>query len=89
MSYIERSVQEFVHLKKLSIKEISYKLCQKGISKKLVDEYISKHEEELLEYEINSAKSIWNKKIKNTDENSVKQFLYQKGYTSETLRQIS
>lgn len=88
LSYIERSVQEFINLKNLSIKEIRYRLSQKGVSKKLIDEYISKHDTELLEYEINSAKKIWNKKIQNSDENAVKDFLYKKGYRQETIYQI-
>ena len=87
-NYIERSVQEFMNLKSLSMKEISYKLGQKGVSKNLVDEYMRKHEDELLEYEINSAKKIWNKKIQNSDENSVKEFLYKKGYKQETIQRI-
>ena len=65
VSYIERSVQEFMNLKNLSMQEIRYKLCQKGVSKRLVDEYIEKHEEELVQYEIESAKKIWQKKIQN------------------------
>lgn len=87
-SYIERSVQEFMNLKSLSLKEIRYKLCQKGVSKNLVEEYFSKQENELLEYEIDSAKKIWNKKIQNSDENSVKEFLYKKGYKQETIQEI-
>lgn len=87
-NYIERSVQEFINLKSLSLKEISYKLCQKGVSKRLIEDYIAKHEEELLEYELQSAKKIWNKKIQNVDENSVKEFLYKKGYTQETIQKI-
>ena len=38
--YIERSIKEFIALKNLSIKEVVYKICQKGINKNLVDEYI-------------------------------------------------
>lgn len=87
-SYIERSVQEFMNLKSLSLKEIRYKLCQKGVSKNLVEEYFSKQENELLEYEIDSAKKIWNKKIQNSDEKSVKEFLYKKGYKQETIQEI-
>ena len=85
-NYIERSVQEFLNLKKLSIKEISYKLCQKGVSKKLVDEYIYTHREELLEYEIASAKAIWIKKIQNSEEDDIKNFLYKKGYMQESVK---
>ena len=88
-SYIERSVQEFINLKNLSIKEISYRLCQKGVSKNQVDEYIYQHREELLEYEIKSAQNIWNKKIQNLEPEEIKQFLYKKGYMQETIQAIS
>lgn len=87
-SYIERSIQEFIKLKSLSIKEISYKLCQKGVSKRLVDDYIYQHREEILKYEINSAKKIWNKKISSDDEETVKAFLYKKGYMQETINMV-
>lgn len=87
-NYIQRSMQEFVNLKNLSLKEISYKLCQKGVNKRLIEDYIAKHEDELLAYELQSAKRIWNKKIQNSDENSVKEFLYKKGYTQTTIQKI-
>ena len=88
LGYIERSVQEYINLKNLSIKEISYKLYQKGVSKKLVDEYICENKEKLLEYEIKSAKNIWKKKINSTDEEALKTFLYKKGYMQETINLI-
>lgn len=88
LDYIERSIQEFMNLKNLSIKEISYKLCQKGINKKQVDEYIFEHREELLQYEIKSATNIWNKRIQNMEQEEIKQFLYKKGYMSETINLI-
>ena len=88
LEYIERSIQEFMNLKNLSIKEISYKLCQKGISKKQVDEYIFKHRDDLLQYEIKSATNIWNKKIKSVEPEEIKQFLYKKGYMLETINSI-
>ncbi len=87
-NYIERSVQEFIQLKTLSIKEMKYKLCQKGINKRLVDDYIIKYGEQLLEYEFNSAKKIWNKRIQNSDENAVREFLYKKGYKQETIEKL-
>lgn len=87
-NYIERSLQEFINLKNLSIKEISYKLCQKGVNKGLLEDYMGKHEEELLTYEIHSARKIWDKKIANSDEKSIKEFLYRKGYKAETLRKL-
>ena len=60
--YIQKSVAEFIRLKNMSIKEVQYKLLSKGINKDLIDDYIYNNKEDLLEYEINSAKKIFLKK---------------------------
>lgn len=85
--YIERSIFEFKALKNLSIKEMSYKLLQKGISKNSLESYISSHYEELLDFEIQSAKNIFNKKSKNMEVQEIKDFLYKKGYKSESVEE--
>lgn len=82
--YIRRCVNDFMKLNTLSIKEISYKLYQKGLNKSLVDEYICDNKEELLQYEINCAKKIILKKSQ-SEIGEVKNFLYRKGYLSETV----
>lgn len=84
--YIERSIKEFKSLKNLSIKEINYKLLQKKVDKNILDDYIYENREELLEFEIKSAKNILMKKMKNEDEiEDVKKYLYNKGYMSESV----
>lgn len=84
--YIRRCVEEFKKLNFLSIKEVCYKLSQKGINKNLLDEYIYSNREELLQYEIDSAKKLILKKSKSSDDiQEVKNFLYRKGYMSETI----
>ena len=83
--YIERSIAEFKALKNISIKEVSYKLIQKGIDKNLLENYISSHYEELLDFEINSAKKILEKKSKNMEIKDIKDYLYKKGYKSESI----
>lgn len=84
--YIERSIKEFKSLKNLSIKEINYKLLQKKVDKNILDEYIYENREELLEFEIKSAKNILLKKVKNPDEiEEVKKYLYNKGYMNESV----
>jgi len=83
--YIERSISEFKSLKNLSIKEINYKLLQKGVDKKILDSYIYEKKEELLEFEINSAKNIFLKKQKNMQIQDIKEYLYKKGYMSESI----
>lgn len=84
-SYIERSVKEMQKLKNLSIKEVKYKLLAKGISSKLVDEYIYENKEEMLEYEINSAKNIFIKKSNLMEKDDISNYLRKKGYMEETI----
>ncbi len=83
--YIERAVKEFIALKNLSIKEIVYKICQKGIKKSMIDEYVCKNKETMLEYEISSAKNIILKKQMDNEENEIKNYLYKKGYMSDSI----
>lgn len=85
--YIERSIKEFKALKNLSIKEINYKLLQKKVDKSLLDDYIYNHREELLDFEIQSAKSIIIKKINQGSEmEDIKKYLYSKGYMNESVK---
>lgn len=84
-SYVERSVKEYMALKKMSIKELAYKISQKGINKNLVDDYICQNKEIMLEYEISSAKAIILKKQKDLEESEIRNFLFKKGYMSETV----
>ena len=88
LSYIEKSVNEIQRLKNLSIKEVKYKLLAKGLSSKLVDEYIYNHKEEMLEYEINSAKNILVKKSNTMEQEDIFSYLRKKGYMEETIRII-
>ena len=83
--YVERIINEFKALKHLSILEVSYKITQKGISKSIVDDYICKNKESMLEYEISSAKAIILKKMRDTDLEEIKNYLYKKGYMSESI----
>lgn len=83
--YIKRAINEFIALKNLSIKEISYKLIAKGLNKATVNDYIYTNKEDLLEYEITSAQNICNKKRRNTDIETMKDYLYKKGYMEETI----
>lgn len=83
--YVSRAIREFMTLRNLSIKEIEYKICQKGVKKTLVNDYICKNKEDMLEYEISSAKTIILKKINDSEESKIRDYLYKKGYMSETI----
>ena len=84
-SYIERTINEFQRLKNLSIKELEYKLLSKGIDKQDIENYISKNKEELLEYEINSAKNIFTKKETIMEKKDIAFYLKKKGYSNESI----
>lgn len=83
--YIERSIAEIKALKNLSIKEINYKMLQKGVDKRVWEEYVSNHKEELLDFEINSVKNIIIKKSPSMELQDIKDYLFKKGYMSETI----
>lgn len=78
--YIERAIAEFKSLKNMSIKEIEYKLLSKGISKELLEDYIYSNKEDLLEYELNSAKQIYIKKENLLEKEEIINYLRKKGY---------
>ena len=84
--YIEKDVKEFINLNNLSIKEIEYKLISKGIKKDLIDTYICNNKEELLEYEIKSAKNIFIKKLNLQDKEDILNYLRKKGYMEDSLK---
>ncbi len=86
-NYVERAVNEYIALNNLSLKEVRYKLMTKGINSGLIDEYFSKYQERMQEYEVNSARNLIIKKEKQMDENTLMQFLLKKGYKSDNIRQ--
>ena len=82
--YVERTINEYIALKKLSIKELKYKKKKKGIDNYLIDKYICDNKERIMQYEINSAKYIIMKKS-NLEELEIKNYLLKKGYLSENI----
>lgn len=87
LAYIERTVNEFIALKNLSIKEIKYKLISKGIKFKDIESYFESNYEVLLDYEKKSAKNLVKKKINTMEENDIKIYLIKKGYKEESIKE--
>ena len=58
----------------------------KGIKKDIIDNYICENKEELLNYEMNSAKNIFIKKQNTMDEKEIINYLKKKGYLEETIK---
>ena len=83
--YIRKTVNNFIALKNLSIREIEYKLYSKGIKKGDIEDYIYENKEELNQYEIKSATNIANKKSTSLEIEEIKQYLLKKGYNKENI----
>ena len=83
--YIEKTINNFMILKNLSIKEIQYKLISKGLNKNLIEDYIYNENEELNNYEIKSAKNIIYKKSNTMELEDIKVYLIKKGYKIEKI----
>ena len=82
--YIEKTVNNFMMLKNLSIREIQYKLISKGLNKSDIEEYMSENKDELEEYEVKSASNIFYKKS-SMEQEEIKQYLLKKGYKNENI----
>ncbi len=83
--YIRKTINNFMALKNLSIREIEYKLYSKGIKKEDIEDYIYENKEELNQYEIKSARNIANKKVTSLEIEEIKQYLIKKGYKRENI----
>lgn len=86
--YVERAISEFIALKNISIKEIEYKLYQKGISKDILEDYIYENNDELLEHELKSAECIYEKKKNTMDKEDIKKYLMRKGYKQQIIKEV-
>lgn len=86
LEYIKRTINNFIALKNLSIKEIQYKLISKGIKKDDIEDYLYSNKEELEEYEINSASNLIYKKSSTMELEEIKEYLIKKGYKTENIK---
>ncbi len=83
--YIEEYIYESSLLRTQSVKEIEYKLIEKGIDRNKIRDYILTNEEELYLYEITSAKKLLKKREKVEAEKNIA-YLLNKGYRIENIR---
>lgn len=83
--YIEKTVNNFMVLKNMSIKEIKYKLMSKGLNKNDIEDYMYENKEELEEYEMKSARNIIYKKSTTMEQEEIVQFLLKKGYKKDNI----
>lgn len=85
--YIIKTINNIKTLKSLSITELKYKLMTKGLNKNLIEDYFYENKEELIEYEIQSASNIIEKKKGTQEEAEIKAYLLKKGYKQENIKE--
>lgn len=85
--YISRYIHDVMLLRNMSIFEIKYKLYAKGINGDIIDDYISKNEEELTEYELEAARKILAKKSSQEKEEIIA-YLRKKRYMPSTISKL-
>lgn len=83
--YIQKTVNNFIALKNLSIKEIRYKLLTKGLNKSEIEDYIYENKEELENYEMKSAENLIYKKASSMEQEEIKEYLIKKGYQIDNI----
>lgn len=83
--YLEEYIYESTILRNQSIKELEYKLIEKGVDRNKIREYISINSDELINYEIKSAKELL-KKRSNIDSEKNILYLLNKGYNIDNIR---
>lgn len=84
--YIRKTVNNFIALKNLSIRELKYKLLAKNLNKNDIEDYLYDNKEELEEYEKKSASNIIYKKSSSMEQDEIKQYLLKKGYKIENIQ---
>lgn len=83
--YIQRAINEFMALHNLSKREIQYKLYAKGISKEDFDNFLENNLDEIEEFEVQSARNIYQKKSTIMEKEEIRAYLIKKGYTKDAI----
>lgn len=86
--FIRRKFDSYIKFKICSVKEIEYKLLQKGVSKESIDSYKEENKELLYQHELTSAKILYEKKIADKSDEEARLFLRRKGYPEEIVKQV-
>lgn len=83
--YIRRFVNENIALKNSSIKKLKFKLREKGVDKYKIEDYFEKNDQELRQYEIQSAYNILVKRKDKEPEKNI-QYLLRNGYNFDNIK---
>lgn len=82
--YIEAYFYDSINLRNNSLKEIKFKLTNKGIDRYMIEKYIDDNLDELVNYEINSIKLLLERRKEIEEEKNIR-YLLNKGYSFENI----
>lgn len=86
--YVEKYFHEVIALKNMSIFEIKYKILSKGVSEDIIDDYISKNDDMLEDYERLAANNLVRKRKDTSTKEETMAYLNKKGYPYELIRKL-
>lgn len=86
--FVKRKFGVYMKFKVLSIKEIEYKILQKGISRSLINDYLEENKEKLIEHEYIVCKKLYDKKIVDKSDDEVKRYLRRKGFMEDAVNSL-
>lgn len=86
--FIRKKFDSYIRFKSCSVKEIEYKLLQKGVSKEAIDSYKEENRELLYQHELTSARLLYEKKIVDKSDEEARLFLRRKGYLEDVVKQV-
>lgn len=86
--FVKRTFGSYMNFKVSSIKEIEYKILQKGVSKDLINDYIEENKEKLYEHEFVAAKRLYEKKNAGKSDEEVKKYLRRKGFLEDVIDKL-
>lgn len=88
VDFVKKKFKSYINLKKSSVKEIEYKLLQKGIAKEDIDSYKEINKERLYQHEIEAAKRLYEKQISNKSDEEARLYLRRKGFSLDIVNKI-
>jgi len=86
--FVKRRFVSLVNFTQYSIKEMEYKILQKGVDKGLVSECKESLWDLLCEHEIKMVKLLYEKKIKEKSDEEVKAYLIKRGFLEESISKL-
>lgn len=86
--FVKRKFMSCMNFKISSIKEIKYKMMQKGIPANIIDEYIEENSEKIYQYEVAAVKKTYDKKSENKSDDEIFMYLRRKGFSEDAIKAL-